>query len=111
MIKQNWTEAQKILKTEAERMEWSKLQTNAGCYMLDKLTTSMYGQQIKSTGSQKDLTLIIPSNLSWHCNCNHRVQKATSVFFQIKRINHESKSAISSTSEKRNALLVVFSQH
>ena len=40
-----------------------------------KLTTSMCGQEIKPTESQKDLGLIITSNLSWQDNCNHRVQK------------------------------------
>ena len=62
------------------------------------LTTSMCSQEIKPTESQKDLGLIITSNLSWQGNCNHRVQKATSAFFQIKR----NMSAISSTSTKMN---------
>ena len=57
------------------------------------LTTSMCGQE-----TQKDRVLIITSNISWQGNCNHRVQKATSAFFQIKR----DMSAISSTSTKMN---------
>ena len=48
------------------------------------LTTSMCGQEVKPTESQKDLGLIITSNLSWQGNCDHRVKKATSAFFPNK---------------------------
>ena len=62
------------------------------------LTTSMCGQEVKPTESQKDHGLIITSNLSWQGNCDHRVKKASSAFFQIER----NMSPISSTSTKMN---------
>ena len=75
---------------------------NANKYKLlnvrGNLTTFMCCQKVKPTESQKDLGLIITSNLSWQGNCDHRVKKATSAFFQIKR----NISAISSTSNKMN---------
>ena len=78
-----------------------KLNANK-CKLLNvrgNLTTSMCGQEITQTESQKDLGLIITSNLSRQGNCNHRVQKATRAFFQIKR----NMSAVSSTSTKMNS--------
>ena len=73
-IRQNWTTA-KIIE------DWCRengMELNANkCKLLNvrgKLTTSMCGQEIKSTESQQDLGLIITSNLSWQGNCNHIVQ-------------------------------------
>ena len=40
------------------------------------LTTSMCGQEVKPTEFQKDLGLIITSNLSWQGDCDHRVKKS-----------------------------------
>ena len=51
------------------------MQLNANkCKLLNvsrKLTTSMYDQEIKPSEPQKDLGLIITSNLSWQDNGNH----------------------------------------
>ena len=95
-----------IKQRSAKNFEYScrvnGMELNANkCKLLNvdnKLTTSICGQVIKLTESQKDHGLIITSIPSWQGNCIHRVQKVISVFFQIKR----NMLAISSASNKMN---------
>ena len=59
--------------------------------VMGKLTHDIYVcQEIKPTESQKELGIIITSNVSWQVNCNHTVQKQTTDFFQIKKICQQS---------------------
>ena len=75
----------------------NQMELNASkCKLLNlkgQLSPSLNNTDLKEATVQRDLGLLI-SNLNWTENCEIRIQKATGVFFQIKR-NISNKSSIS----------------
>ena len=74
------------------------MEVNASkCKLLNlkgQLSASLNKTDLKEAPVQRDLGLLISSNLNWTENCEIRIQKATGAFFQIKR-NISNKSSIS----------------
>ena len=98
MIAQSQTESEDGTTHIEMWCKENQMELNASkCKLLNlksQLSASLKKNNLKEAAVQRDIGLIISSNLNWTENCEIRIQKATGAFFQIKR-NISNKSSIS----------------